>query len=206
MTELGSVDEAKQRSRGLLLPACVGIGSVALLATAGPLPALYLAVGGAGGWFIGKRLRGGGKEEPPEGFDEEEADSDDDSDEDESEENEEEAMMRRMEEEAAGAAAVAPYLFGFLGQLRAEDAASSLPDGKTYSPPDDPAAADDRAIVEAGMHEVFSQIPRERLDEIMQAFVPSQRPPSAEDVQALKAAAAEITDRLPPAAAAAMER
>mmetsp|Transcript_117980 Transcript_117980/g.328778 ORF Transcript_117980/g.328778 Transcript_117980/m.328778 type:complete len:230 (-) Transcript_117980:65-754(-) len=208
MADYAGGAEAPQRaSRGLLLPACVGLGSVALLATAGPLPALYLAAGGAGGWFIGKRLRGGGggAKSPLDVPDEEEADTEDS--EDESDEDDEVDLDEAAEEEAAGAAAVAPYLFSFLRQLK-EGGGGGAANGSdaAAAAASDPAAAEDRAAIEAGLHEVFTQLPRERVEELMQAFGPRQGPPSTQGVQSLQAAIAEITGRLPPAAATAMER
>mmetsp|Transcript_12016 Transcript_12016/g.37096 ORF Transcript_12016/g.37096 Transcript_12016/m.37096 type:complete len:212 (-) Transcript_12016:9-644(-) len=180
--------EAPRRSGGLLLPACVGAGSLALLATAGVLPAVYLAVGGAGGWYLGKRLRG---EPPPEEGPEES------SGEESSEEDDEAAAVA---DEAAGAAAVAPYFKSFLRHLQQGGAGAAAPAAGG------PAVAKDVAEIEAGLHEAFSKMPPERLEKCMEAFRPREGPHSNEEVGELEAIMAEISQLMPAAAAAAMER
>mmetsp|Transcript_66988 Transcript_66988/g.132074 ORF Transcript_66988/g.132074 Transcript_66988/m.132074 type:complete len:195 (+) Transcript_66988:79-663(+) len=178
---MANSDNDAKRGRGLLLPAAVGAGSVALLATAGPLPAAYLAVGGAGGWFIGKKLRG--DREAPR------------ADEDESSDDSVEAQAL---EEAAGAATVAPYLFGFLQRFQSGVTA-------TGDQPNDETAAE-QAEIEAGLHHAFAQIPRERVEDCLQSFASRNKPASREEVEKLQAFITEIKEKMPPAALSAMER
>eukprot|EP00444_Apocalathium_aciculiferum_P025474 CAMPEP_0183436638 /NCGR_PEP_ID=MMETSP0370-20130417/69540_1 /TAXON_ID=268820 /ORGANISM="Peridinium aciculiferum, Strain PAER-2" /LENGTH=199 /DNA_ID=CAMNT_0025624133 /DNA_START=58 /DNA_END=657 /DNA_ORIENTATION=+ len=167
------------RKGGLLLPALIGAGSMALFTTAGIAPALYLAVGGLGGWLIGTKLKQGRPVAmpAPEG--------------DESSSDEEEGDLEdELAEEEQGARMAAGFLNSFLRDLQGG------------------AGSGERDAIEAGIHEAFSKVPPERLHRLFALLAPRAEvaPPSMEEMQEVRRIVEEVQSHMSPEAAAAMQR
>ncbi|CAK0854840.1 unnamed protein product [Prorocentrum cordatum] len=178
--------------RGLLLPTCVAGGSLALLGAAGVAPALYLAVGGLGGWYIGKKLqagqtRGTGQtSRPPD----EAHDSSDDA------ESDEDTLAAQLRDEKAGAARAWQHIAPFL---------RSLEQGGSGSSGGAPGGPDGMRVIEAGMHEAAGRRDQDRVRALLEGVGSLKAAPTAAELQKLQALMAEVQEFLPEEARRAME-
>eukprot|EP00933_Yihiella_yeosuensis_P028177 TRINITY_DN21986_c0_g1_i1.p1 TRINITY_DN21986_c0_g1~~TRINITY_DN21986_c0_g1_i1.p1 ORF type:complete len:198 (-),score=51.97 TRINITY_DN21986_c0_g1_i1:143-736(-) len=177
----------KQRSSTVLIPLCAAAGSLVAIGTAGVLPAAGLATGVGFGWLIGQRLRGA--QQPPRAREDEvESSSDDETD-----EEAEQADRERGEDFAA------EYLGVFLHHLESQGLSATNGTGRA-------GRNSDVEAIEKGLHEVFRQLPRERLEQIFKMYdrkpgevIPGQ---AGQMVELIK----EVESLLPKEAAEAMAR
>merc|ERR1719442_173884 len=178
--------------RGALLPTCVAGGSLVLLGTVGMAPALYLAVGGLGGWYIGKKLqagdaRGTGQDSQPPGQAE---DSSDDADTDE------DTLAEQLRDEKAGATRAWQHIAPFLRNLEQGGSGSS---GSASG------GSSSARVIEAGMHEAFAKMDQDRVRALLEGIGSLRTAPTAAELQNLQALMAEVQELMPEEARRAME-
>eukprot|EP00929_Paragymnodinium_shiwhaense_P050793 TRINITY_DN25582_c0_g1_i1.p1 TRINITY_DN25582_c0_g1~~TRINITY_DN25582_c0_g1_i1.p1 ORF type:complete len:250 (+),score=57.15 TRINITY_DN25582_c0_g1_i1:65-751(+) len=195
--------EGAQKPRNMLMPACVGVGAVAAAASVGVLPVACLAVGSAGGWFLGQHLKGGRRPKQAPGLDAEHGQMEDSEDSDDSEDEE---GMHGDPETADQAMVHLAYFMQQLG-LAGENAAGGLKGKAVAGNAADATGSADRTLICQGLHEAFSKLPKDRLEKVFATFISSaQQVPKPEDIKEMSDLQQEIKDLMPPVALQAMER
>mmetsp|Transcript_22609 Transcript_22609/g.52712 ORF Transcript_22609/g.52712 Transcript_22609/m.52712 type:complete len:210 (-) Transcript_22609:55-684(-) len=192
--------EAHSDRKGVLLPVCVGAGSVALLTVAGVLPALYLAGGVAGGWYIGKRIRGDDKKEvrmrqaaEQAAFDAEAGDLVDEDSDDSSDSSDGEDETALADSILAGA-----NMSLFMQSMEGAPGAESIAI---------PPAAKEK--VQAGIHQAFEKMPQADVVRLLGTFEkmssqPQERP-TLEALQELRRLVDQVQQNMPADALATMK-
>mmetsp|Transcript_13483 Transcript_13483/g.30601 ORF Transcript_13483/g.30601 Transcript_13483/m.30601 type:complete len:202 (+) Transcript_13483:36-641(+) len=188
--------EASAAKRGVLLPVCVGAGSVALLTTVGILPALYLAGGCAGGWYIGKRMRGEQPLEPRRTaeqavYDTEAGVSDSDDSEDSS--GDDDLDEGAVAESILAGANLNLFMQSLTGASGAETIAI-------------PAEA--KSKVEAGIHHAFQCMPPSDVEKLLAGFEQlsaSQEKPSVEAIEEVRRLVDQVQTLMPEDALSTMK-
>mmetsp|Transcript_41523 Transcript_41523/g.92962 ORF Transcript_41523/g.92962 Transcript_41523/m.92962 type:complete len:205 (+) Transcript_41523:32-646(+) len=174
----------KPRS-SVLVPVCAAGGALALLGTAGLVPALGLAAGGGGGWLLGQRLRAGREKSlarpqlvPNAGGESSEEESDEELD---------EAVQEYGEHMGA------EVIGQFLRFLETQDPQ------KQGNP--------DAALIQKGLFEAFDKMPPEKLTKLMVFFGPRRKEaPSTEEVGEFLRLCQEIQALMPAEAAERMQQ
>mmetsp|Transcript_68393 Transcript_68393/g.107474 ORF Transcript_68393/g.107474 Transcript_68393/m.107474 type:complete len:206 (+) Transcript_68393:35-652(+) len=174
--------ETSSRSSALV-GLCATGGAVAVLTSAGLVPAIGLAFGLGGGWLLGQKLKS--KTQKPQV----KAQPQPVEDEDGTDEEQEEAIQE------LGEFMGAEVLGRFLGRLQEQDPSNGQLDGPEVK------------LIQDGLHQAFDQMPRERLAQLLMFFMPRPgKPPSFEEFSEFQQLCEELQQLMPQEARECMER